>query len=192
MILTTAVFVLVATPSFAKAQSLTPDAPIVIRPYPFSPMPDTRLNQSPIGRGPGAPPHFSAGGFSYFPALGWDTPVLQARYNIPTRPYPVRLDERVYATAQISLQVPFGAVVWLQGKKYDGFVGKRIFQSPPLPIGSRFAFEVRVTWVENGELIEQKDRIELMAGERLGILYIALPPDPQSKKPIPKPTGGES
>jgi uncharacterized protein (TIGR03000 family) len=140
---------------------------------------------------PAGTQRYARGGFGYWP--GWDDASIVQAAPLQVLPAPAEWIDPGLDTAQVSLQVPLGAKVWVQGQRYDPFVGRRVFQSPPLPPGANFLFEIRVSWMENGKLVEQTDRLDLLAGQRKGLLYIG-PPEPSAskKEPAKRIRGGES
>jgi uncharacterized protein (TIGR03000 family) len=79
--------------------------------------------------------------------------------------------------ARLTLQVPIGAEVAVNGKKID-MAGSRVFTSPTLRADESFTFDVAVSWMENGKLIEQKRSLAMKRGESQSVQYLALPPAP--------------
>jgi len=76
-------------------------------------------------------------------------------------------------TARLTLRVPNGAEVYLQGKKVD--LTTNTFESPDLAPGETYAFDVRVSWNENGKPVEEKRTLVMRAGERQSLQYLATP-----------------
>lgn len=156
-----------------------------------STLPLTNPPISPIlGRNlfPGNYPNGLYGGFySYYPAYGYEygynQPNITINYNnvlpepyVPPRNFavPPPAPSEHPDTARLTLQVPSGAEVFLQGKKVD--LTTNTFESPDLAPGESYTFDVRVTWMEKGKQVEQKRTLVMKAGERQSLQYIATPP----------------
>lgn len=77
--------------------------------------------------------------------------------------------------ARLSLQVPLGAEVTVNGRKFD--IGtSRTFESPDLKPNESYTFDVKVTWMENGKPVVEKRSLSVKAGDIQGLQYMALPP----------------
>jgi uncharacterized protein (TIGR03000 family) len=76
---------------------------------------------------------------------------------------PVSRSDR--ATAYIDLQVPESAEMWFQGVKTRQTGGLRKFESPPLPSGQAFAYEIRVRWTANGREMTRQHRLTVRRGD---------------------------
>jgi uncharacterized protein (TIGR03000 family) len=98
-------------------------------------------------------------------------PAPWARSLVPVPPLP----NEHPTTARLSLQVPSGASVWIQGKKVEMPGPLRVYESPELKMGETFAFDVRVTWIENGKTIEEKRTLTMNPGDFQSLQYIATP-----------------
>jgi uncharacterized protein (TIGR03000 family) len=85
-------------------------------------------------------------------------------------PLLLRQDER---PAVIELRVPAQATVWFNGAKTSQEGADRAFQTPPLPPGSAYLYEVRARWSDDGTPVEQTKAIRVRAGERARIVFSA-------------------
>lgn len=68
--------------------------------------------------------------------------------------------------ALIEVRVPANAEVFVDGNKTQQTGATRLFESPPLKQGSRYAYEVEAKWMDNGKMVEQKRKVVVQAGER--------------------------
>jgi uncharacterized protein (TIGR03000 family) len=73
---------------------------------------------------------------------------------------PVQAD----TVAHITARVPANAELWFDGSKTTTTGSVREFQSPPLTPGSRYVYEVRARWKENGHEVTQTQKVEVTAG----------------------------
>jgi uncharacterized protein (TIGR03000 family) len=69
--------------------------------------------------------------------------------------------------AHIRLRVPADAEVWFDGERTKQTGTERVFTSPPLTPGERFAYEVRVRWTKDGRPTEATKRIRVKANDWL-------------------------
>jgi uncharacterized protein (TIGR03000 family) len=79
-------------------------------------------------------------------------------------------------TARLTLTVPQGAEVFLQGKKAALGGTSHTFESPELKPGETYTFDVRVTWTENGKPVEEKRTLTMHAGDLQSLQYLAAAP----------------
>jgi uncharacterized protein (TIGR03000 family) len=82
-----------------------------------------------------------------------------------TRPEYVVPDD----AALINLTVPANAEVWFSGNKTASTGAERSFVTPQLERGRRFAYDVRVRWMENGKTMEKVQKVPVQAGSRLNL-----------------------
>jgi uncharacterized protein (TIGR03000 family) len=78
---------------------------------------------------------------------------------------------------RVTLYVPEGAVVWLEGKATEQTGTTRVFVTPTLKPGERYAYEVRARWEQNGKPVEQKQTVYVEAGTQI-----------EARFPAPEPT----
>jgi len=69
--------------------------------------------------------------------------------------------------AHIALRVPADAKVWFDGQATTQTGTLRQYDSPPLPPGKKFVYEVRARWMKDGKPIEEKRRIKVQARDWL-------------------------
>ncbi len=86
-------------------------------------------------------------------------PVLSSRVPLPPEP------------AEILVRVPEGAEIWFNGEKTRQTGTRRLFSSPPLEPGQRYAYDVKARWTVNGKAFEQTRHVPLTAGERANVTF---------------------
>jgi uncharacterized protein (TIGR03000 family) len=69
--------------------------------------------------------------------------------------------------AQFTLRVPPGAQVWFGGAATTSTGATRVFDSPPLPPGRSYRYQVRVRWQEGGRPVERTRLVTFRAGDQL-------------------------
>lgn len=67
--------------------------------------------------------------------------------------------------ARITLKLPAGATLYVDGKKHDRVDAVRQFDTPPVPVGQTFTYAVRVEVVRNGRPESQSEQVTVRAGE---------------------------
>jgi uncharacterized protein (TIGR03000 family) len=71
----------------------------------------------------------------------------------------------------INLRVPADAKVWFDGVPTNQAGTTRSFESPPLPAGREYAYQIRAQWLQDGKDVAQTRRISVHAGD---IIDLAL------------------
>lgn len=71
--------------------------------------------------------------------------------------------------ARIRLRVPADAELWFDNVKTSQTGTVRQFESPPLNPAERYSYEVRVRWLENGDLVTRTRRVIFRAGETVAV-----------------------
>jgi uncharacterized protein (TIGR03000 family) len=66
--------------------------------------------------------------------------------------------------AHVRLVVPADAEVWFDGEKTSQTGTAREFVSPPLTLGTDYAYEIRARWMENGKPVDQTRSVTVRAG----------------------------
>jgi len=83
-------------------------------------------------------------------------------------------------TAHVTVSVPADAEVWFDGTETTTTGSTREFQSPPLTPGSRYTYEVRARWNENGHEVTQTQQVAVTAGAHVHVDF-----------PVPPKTAGQ-
>jgi uncharacterized protein (TIGR03000 family) len=100
----------------------------------------------------------------YPPARSWFRPArstVQPGYVAPHE------DTVPDDAALINLWVPANAEVWLSGEKTASTGSERSFVTPSLEAGRRFAYDIRVRWIEKGKPVEKVKKVSVHPGDRL-------------------------
>ena len=66
--------------------------------------------------------------------------------------------------AHIWLRVPKSAEIWVNGVKTKQSGEWRYFFSPPLPLGKKYSYQMRLRWMKDGKPVEETQRILVQAG----------------------------
>ena len=77
--------------------------------------------------------------------------------------------------ARITVSVPADAEIWFNDTKTTSTDAVREYQSPPLAPGTRYAYEVRARWNENGHEVTQTQQVEVTAGTRVSVHFPVQP-----------------
>jgi len=92
----------------------------------------------------------------------------------------------------IAVRVPESAVIWFDGDKTTQTGSLREFITPVLEPGQRYTYEIKAQWVENGQEVVRTRKMDIYAGDRLMVNFMApgksAPPKPAPlKAPTPAP-----
>ena len=92
----------------------------------------------------------------------------------------------------IGVRVPDNAVIWFDGDKTNQTGMFREFISPVLEPGQKYTYDIKAQWTENGKDVVRTRKIDVYAGDRLMVNFLApaksAPPRPQPlKAPNPAP-----
>ena len=77
----------------------------------------------------------------------------------------------VDTTAHVTVRVPADAVIWLDDTRMTSTGSTREYQSPPLTPGSRYTYDIRARWNENGQTVSQTQKVEVTAGGRIDVTF---------------------
>jgi uncharacterized protein (TIGR03000 family) len=101
--------------------------------------------------------------------------LLAAPYYPPSNfAVPAALPNDHPLTARLTLQIPVGAELTINGKKIDAGTNGT-YESPELRPDETFTFDVRVQWLENGKSVEEKRSLTMNAGDHQNLQYLAAP-----------------
>lgn len=73
--------------------------------------------------------------------------------------------------ALIEMRVPANAEVWFSGEKTVSAGEVRSFVTPALEKNRKFAYEVRVRWMENGKPVERVEKLPVHPGARVNLRF---------------------
>lgn len=85
--------------------------------------------------------------------------------------------------ACIIVNVPRGAIVWLDGKRSRQIGNKRTYYSPNLPPNQRFVYQIRARWNEGILQRDQTQSIIVSRGRRVSVQF----PRSAAPQPVPLP-----
>jgi uncharacterized protein (TIGR03000 family) len=75
--------------------------------------------------------------------------------------------------AVLSVQVPAGATVSVEGADSKQTGADRVFVSPPLKPGQDYTYTVKAQWKVNDKAIDQTQKVTVRAGERSALLFLS-------------------
>lgn len=73
----------------------------------------------------------------------------------------------------IGVRVPESATIWFDGEKTTQTGTFREFMSPPLEPGQKFTYEIKAVWVDNGQEMSRMRKIDVFAGDRMMVNFLA-------------------
>lgn len=68
---------------------------------------------------------------------------------------------------------PPDAEISFEGSKTSQIGGSRLYVSPPLVQGENYAYDIRVSWKENGREVTRTRKVAVRAGDRLSVVFRA-------------------
>jgi uncharacterized protein (TIGR03000 family) len=77
----------------------------------------------------------------------------------------------VDAIAHVTVRVPAEAQVWIEGTKTASTGPVRQFQSPQLTPGSKYTYDIKASWNENGHDVTQTQKVEVTAGAYISVAF---------------------
>ncbi len=86
------------------------------------------------------------------------------------------------ARAKISVKVPVGATLFIDGRKNDGTEAVREFNTPPLPAGKEFSYLMMVETNRDGRPEQLMQKVVFRAGEDLTVDLTIGKPDANSER----------
>lgn len=73
--------------------------------------------------------------------------------------------------AHLTVNVPAGARLWLDGTPTTRTGPVRLFVSPPLTPGGRYSYQIRASWDESGHEVTQSQKVEVTAGSHVSVNF---------------------
>jgi uncharacterized protein (TIGR03000 family) len=77
--------------------------------------------------------------------------------------------------ARINLQVPSDAKIWFDDSQTNQTGASRSFESPPLPAGRDYSYQVRIQWKQDGKDVSEDRKIIVHSGDVIN-LTLGSPP----------------
>lgn len=69
--------------------------------------------------------------------------------------------------AEIVVNVPLDAIVWIDGARTRSSGLTRAFVTPPLAPGRKYGYDLRITWIDGSRAREIERHVSFRAGDRL-------------------------
>jgi uncharacterized protein (TIGR03000 family) len=101
---------------------------------------------------------------SAYPDDYGDAPPLPPNARLENRPMIVKNRAPASAGAHVTVKVPQNAEVWFERTKTTLTGPVRNFQTPPLQPGRHYAYKVRASWQEDGQLVTQTQQVSVSPG----------------------------
>jgi uncharacterized protein (TIGR03000 family) len=86
----------------------------------------------------------------------------------------VREFDSTTTTANIVVEVPEGAIVYIDGNKMKSTAARRVFTTPPIEKGQDYFYTVRVVVEQNGRKIEDSQKVTVRGGEETAASFAHL------------------
>jgi uncharacterized protein (TIGR03000 family) len=96
---------------------------------------------------------------------------LPLQYPPPTDDVAPAAATQPNRATDITVNVPANAEVWFNQSKTTSTGPVREYRTPPLVPKSRYRYEVRARWQENGRAITQTQKVEISAGTHIVVNF---------------------
>jgi uncharacterized protein (TIGR03000 family) len=84
--------------------------------------------------------------------------------------YPPDAQGRIPALVDVT--VPATAQIWFDGESTSQTGPQRTFRSPPLEPGQNYNYEVKASWMQDGQQVERTQTVRVRAGERALVNFL--------------------
>jgi uncharacterized protein (TIGR03000 family) len=114
---------------------------------------------------------FGSYGYGYAPG---SYPTGAASVTPPASSAPVLYSETTSEPdthALVIVKLPADAQLWIDNKPTTSTGPRRKFASPPLALGSHYAYDLKATWKEKGHEVTQTQRVEFTAGAHVNVTF---------------------
>jgi uncharacterized protein (TIGR03000 family) len=92
-----------------------------------------------------------------------------------------------YQAAYLRIRLPAGAELLVDGTRTKQHGAERLFESPPLPPGKRFIYNLKATWKDGGKEVVREQVVRVEAGKETLIDFRPSPTIEEGKPPEPTP-----
>jgi uncharacterized protein (TIGR03000 family) len=75
------------------------------------------------------------------------------------------------APAHLSVNVPASAQIWVNGQKVDSTGTRRCLTTPALSSTSRYSYDIKVTWMDNGMPVTETRQVIVTAGSDATVAF---------------------
>ena len=89
------------------------------------------------------------------------------------------------AAAKITVRLPAGAELWIDGNLRGETGAVREFTTPMLSAGRQYTYEVHARWTEGDTTIDQTKKVVFGAGDKLDMTFPIPPATGAGEKPAP-------
>lgn len=86
----------------------------------------------------------------------------------------VQPSDKEMVTANIVVEVPENAEVYIDGNKMKSTAGRRVFKTPAIEKGQDYYYNVRVVFDDNGKRVEDTQRVTVRGGEETAASFAHL------------------
>jgi uncharacterized protein (TIGR03000 family) len=97
--------------------------------------------------------------------------VAPAVSNYPYVPAPAHISAPPDTSAHVTVNVPADTQLWFDGTATTTTGSVRQFDTPSLTPGSKFSYEVRARWNDNGHEVTQTQQVEVRSGARINVSF---------------------
>ncbi len=117
-------------------------------------------------------PYYEPYPYDYY---GYVAPYYDGDGSYQTFYPPATATDQSDTSAHLTVNVPADARVWFDDTPTTSTGSVRQFDSPPLTPGSRYSYEVRASWHENGREVTQTQKVAVTAGAHVRVDF-PVPP----------------
>jgi uncharacterized protein (TIGR03000 family) len=104
------------------------------------------------------------------------TQIRQSNYS------PETMDATRTAPVYLDVRVPANAEVIVETEKTTQTGPRRSFISPPITTGRNYMYEIKATWLENGQNVVRTRKVDVRAGEQVMVDFTAAPASPEPER----------
>ena len=104
-------------------------------------------------------------------ALAWCFADEENAYADATPLLPGNATAPIDNTAHITVHMPAKAQLWVEGTKTNSTGLVRELETPPLTPGSRYRYDIKASWKENGREVTQTQYVEVSAGAHFNVTF---------------------
>src|SRR5947209_2530016 len=96
---------------------------------------------------------------------------------------PARADD---ATANVTVTVPVGASLTIDGKRTEQMTAVRQFVTPPLAGGQKYTYTLQASYTWNGKAVTKEQKVEVWGGATVAVdMMAAHDAPPAAGRPAP-------
>lgn len=84
---------------------------------------------------------------------------------------PKKLEEKGQVRAKVTIEVPEGGRLFVDGRHINVAAGTRIFQTPPLAQGETYFYDIRIEITRAGDVIRDERRVVIRPGNEVVVRF---------------------